>query len=73
MYYHFDGPVRILSLENGDPVDTTKNVGLDVKKAFMGLTRAFLQLNKTIFMLSGKVVRNYYVKSQYHFIYRIYE
>lgn len=47
VYYHFDGSVRILSLENGDPVDTTKNVGLDSKKAFMGLTKAFLQLNKT--------------------------
>ncbi len=47
VYYHFDGPVRILSLENGDPVDTTKNVGLNSKKAFMGLTRAFLELNKT--------------------------
>lgn len=45
--YHFDGPVRILSLENGDPVDTTKNVGINSKKAFMGLTRAFLELKKS--------------------------
>jgi beta-galactosidase len=59
VYYHFDGPVRILSLENGDPVDTTKNVGIDSKKAFMGLTRAFLQLDETtepVSLITGAIL-----------------
>ncbi len=43
VYYHIDGPARIISLENGDPVDTTNNVGVNFRRAFMGLTRTFLQ------------------------------
>ena len=43
IYYHFDGPVRLRSLENGSPTDTTNNVGVNHRRAFMGLTRAFLQ------------------------------
>lgn len=45
IFYHLKGDVQLLSLENGDPVDTTKNVGVEVKKAFMGATRAFLRLS----------------------------
>jgi beta-galactosidase len=44
IYYYLDGKARLLALENGDPVDTTKNVGVNHKKAFMGLTRAFYQV-----------------------------
>lgn len=42
--YHFDGDVKLISLENGDPVDTTKNVHINQKKAFMGLSKAFIEL-----------------------------
>jgi beta-galactosidase len=45
IYYRIDGKARIISLENGDPVDTTKNVGVNYRKAFMGLTRTFLELD----------------------------
>ncbi|MEP4744022.1 MAG: glycoside hydrolase family 2 TIM barrel-domain containing protein, partial [Flavobacteriaceae bacterium] len=44
IHYHLSDNARLLSLENGDPVDTTKNVGVKVKKAFMGSTRAFVKL-----------------------------
>jgi beta-galactosidase len=43
VYFHFEGPVRLRSLENGDPVDTDPHVGIDSRRAFMGKTRAFLQ------------------------------
>ncbi|MCF6360345.1 MAG: DUF4982 domain-containing protein [Cyclobacteriaceae bacterium] len=59
IFYHFDGPVRVLSLENGDPVDTTLNVGLNHRKAFMGLTRAFLQLpanQKAVAITTGAIL-----------------
>jgi beta-galactosidase len=46
IYYHIDGDAQLLSLENGDPVDTTKNVGVYKRKAFMGATRAFLKLTE---------------------------
>ncbi|GAF01634.1 DUF4982 domain-containing protein [Saccharicrinis fermentans] len=46
IYYHIDGDAQILSLENGDPVDTTKNVNVNYRRAFMGLTRAFLKVGK---------------------------
>ncbi len=45
IYYHIDG-ARLISLENGDPTDTTKNVGVNYRRAFMGLTRAFLEVSK---------------------------
>ncbi len=41
--YHFDGPVRLRSLESGSPVDTFPNVNINHRRAFMGSTRAFLQ------------------------------
>lgn len=59
IFYHFDGPVRILSLENGDPVDTTLNVGINNRKAFMGLTRAFVELpanQKSIAITAGALL-----------------
>ena len=45
IYYNITG-ARVISMENGDPVDTTKNVGENYRKAFMGLTRVFLKLDK---------------------------
>ncbi|WP_211324076.1 glycoside hydrolase family 2 TIM barrel-domain containing protein [Echinicola strongylocentroti] len=41
LYYHLGGDARLLSLENGDPVDTTKTYDVASKKAFMGLSNAF--------------------------------
>lgn len=43
--YHLQGPARIVSLENGDPVDTSATANSAHKKAFMGLSRAFLALD----------------------------
>lgn len=59
IYYHIDGDARLLSLENGDPVDTTKNFGIYTKKAFMGSTRAFLQLSnkaKNVNLITGAIL-----------------
>ena len=42
--FHADGSARILSLENGDPVDTEPNLAVDSRRMFFGLTRAFLEL-----------------------------
>lgn len=50
--YHLEGDAKLLSLENGDPVDTTKNVGVLNKKAFMGATRAFLRIADNATMVS---------------------
>lgn len=46
IYYRIDGAARIISMENGDPVDTTKNVGVNYRRAFMGLTRTFIETDK---------------------------
>jgi beta-galactosidase len=46
IYYHFDGNVSVLSHENGDPVDTAKNYGVNYRRAFMGLTKTFIETNK---------------------------
>lgn len=59
IYYHLDGDARLFSLENGDPVDTTKNVGANVRKSFMGATRAFLQLSdkaKNVELITGAIL-----------------
>lgn len=59
IFYHIDGDARLLSLENGDPVDTTKTVGIYTKKAFMGATRAFLQLSneaKEVKLITGAIL-----------------
>nr|WP_299074465.1 glycoside hydrolase family 2 TIM barrel-domain containing protein [uncultured Allomuricauda sp.] len=59
IYYHIDGNARLLSLENGDPVDTTKNVDVYTKKAFMGVTRAFLHLTdnaKNVQLTTGAIL-----------------
>jgi len=37
------GNAQIASLENGNPVDTTCNVGVQTKKTFFGLLRAFVK------------------------------
>lgn len=47
LYYHLNGPAAIISLENGDPVDTSIYAHARQKKAFMGLSRAFLRLHNT--------------------------
>ncbi len=44
IYYHINGSAHILSLENGDPVDTSHNVGINHRKAFMGLNNAFIKI-----------------------------
>ncbi len=41
--FHLEGPARLLSLENGNPVDTEPNAGVTTRRTFYGLTRAFLQ------------------------------
>lgn len=46
VYYKLSGPASIRSLENGDPVDTAKNFGVNNRKAFMGATRAFIDLTE---------------------------
>ncbi|MDE3740980.1 sugar-binding domain-containing protein [Maribacter polysaccharolyticus] len=59
IHYHLKGNAVLLSLENGDPVDTTKNVGVSSKKAFMGATRAFLKWSgsdKNIALTAGAIV-----------------
>ncbi len=43
VYYHLNGDIRLVSLENGDPVDSVNQVTSDYRKLFMGKTRAFLQ------------------------------
>ena len=47
IFYQLIGNARIISLENGDPVDTTKNYGLLNRKAFMGLNNAFIELDNS--------------------------
>lgn len=46
VYYKLTGPASIRSLENGDPVDTAKNYGINHRKAFMGATRAFIDIEQ---------------------------
>jgi beta-galactosidase len=41
--FRIEGPARLLSLENGNPVDTEPNFGVNTRRAFYGLVRAFLQ------------------------------
>ncbi|MDQ8183784.1 sugar-binding domain-containing protein [Pelagicoccus sp. SDUM812005] len=41
--FHLEGPARILSLENGNPIDTEPNFGQTTRRAFFGLARAFIQ------------------------------
>lgn len=43
IHYHLDGPVRLRSLESGNPVNTENNYGTASRAAFFGLARAFLQ------------------------------
>ncbi len=58
VYFHLAGPARIISLESGDPVDTNKNYGVDHRKAFMGATRAFIQIedNKADISLTSAAI-----------------
>ena len=58
IYYNIRG-ARIISLENGDPVDTTKNTGVNYRRAFMGLTRTFLKAEnkaKNVFVIAGAIL-----------------
>ncbi|MBK1875875.1 glycoside hydrolase family 2 TIM barrel-domain containing protein [Pelagicoccus mobilis] len=41
--FHLEGPAKILSLENGNPVDTEPNFGQSSRRAFFGALRAFVQ------------------------------
>jgi beta-galactosidase len=41
--FHLEGAARILTLENGSPVDTESNIGADSRRMFFGLTRAFVE------------------------------
>lgn len=44
VHYHLSGKGRILSHENGDPVDTENGVTNSSRRAFMGKTRSFIEL-----------------------------
>ncbi|HEY0864427.1 MAG TPA: glycoside hydrolase family 2 TIM barrel-domain containing protein [Lacunisphaera sp.] len=44
--FHVEGPARLLSLENGNPVDTEPNYGVNTRRTFYGLARAFLQATR---------------------------
>ena len=58
VYFHLNGAASIRSLENGDPVDTAKNVGIDNRKAFMGATRAFIDIegNSDVSLLNAAIL-----------------
>tara|TARA_R110002167_G_scaffold137291_1_gene324190 strand:- start:504 stop:3608 length:3105 start_codon:yes stop_codon:yes gene_type:complete len=59
VYFHLEGAATIRSLENGDPVDTNKNYGVDNRKAFMGATRAFIQIKdnaKNVNLTSAAII-----------------
>ncbi len=43
VYYHLSKSLRLVSLENGDPVDSTNQVNANYRKLFMGKTLAVLQ------------------------------
>ncbi len=43
VHYHLDGPLRLLSLESGNPVNTENNVTGSSRRTFFGKGRAFLQ------------------------------
>ncbi|MDZ8117088.1 glycoside hydrolase family 2 TIM barrel-domain containing protein [Pontiella agarivorans] len=42
-WFHVIGPGRIRALGNGSPVDIEKHQGVDNRRAFFGLTRAFVE------------------------------
>lgn len=59
LFYHIQGPARFVALENGDPVDTSGYVNVNSKKAFMGLSRAFLKLtnsNEPVLLTVGSIL-----------------
>lgn len=59
VFYKLLGDARILALENGDPVDTSLNVGIMEKKAFMGLTNAFIEMedaDKAVNLIAGSIL-----------------
>jgi beta-galactosidase len=59
MNYKINGGAHIISLENGAPVDTTKNYGIFEKRAFMGLTNAFIELDTTkqpVTLMAGAIL-----------------
>ncbi|MBK0383604.1 DUF4982 domain-containing protein [Pedobacter sp. SD-b] len=43
VYYHLSPSLRLVSLENGDPVDSTNQVTANYRKMFMGKTLAIVQ------------------------------
>jgi beta-galactosidase len=45
--FRLEGPARFRSLENGNPVDTEPNFGPDSRRLFFGLTRAFVEIDRT--------------------------
>ncbi|EOR93430.1 Beta-galactosidase [Arcticibacter svalbardensis MN12-7] len=47
LFYNIQGPARFLTLENGDPVDTTAKFGVFENKGFMGLSNAFIKLDRS--------------------------
>ncbi|MCG8451430.1 MAG: DUF4982 domain-containing protein [Pirellulales bacterium] len=46
VYFHCDGPVRLLALENGSPVDVEPTFGQTSRRGFYGRLRAFLQATR---------------------------
>lgn len=43
VFFRLEGPARLISLENGNPVDTEPNWGSDNRRTFFGLLRAFVR------------------------------
>jgi beta-galactosidase len=43
VFLHLEGPARLISLENGNPIDTEPNWGVTDRRTFFGLVRAFVQ------------------------------
>lgn len=41
--FRLEGPAHLISLENGNPVDTDPNWGVDHRRTFFGLLRAFVR------------------------------
>ncbi|CAN0363514.1 unnamed protein product, partial [Ectocarpus sp. 4 AP-2014] len=52
VHFHIEGPARLLSIENGNPIDTEPNYGVTSRRGFFGLTRAFLQATREVRSLS---------------------
>lgn len=58
VFFHLKGPASIISLENGNPVDTNPNFGETSRRTFFGLTRAFIRIDnpaKDVILTVGSI------------------